>query len=110
PLLARSDAPVEPVDAHTRRRAVRAALGHESFDILLSGGTVVDGGVGRLRQADVGLVGPLIASVHEPGTRRDAATVHSCTDRLVAPGLVDMHVHFESSMLDPTGYCRVICP
>ena len=39
------------------------------FDMLLTGGTLVDVGCGEMRPADIGLVGPLIASVHEPGAR-----------------------------------------
>ncbi|HEV7524898.1 MAG TPA: adenine deaminase C-terminal domain-containing protein [Acidimicrobiia bacterium] len=102
----RNDA-VEPA---TRARAVAAAQGAEPFDLLLSGGTVVDVGCGELRAADVGIVGPLVASVHEPGTRTDALDVVDCTGRFVAPGYIDMHVHFESSMLTPGGYTEAVLP
>ena len=33
------------------------------FDLLIAGGTVADMATGELRAADVGIVGPLIASV-----------------------------------------------
>ncbi len=100
----------EPVDPTVRRRAVDAARGAEPFDLLLSGGTVVDVGTGELRPADVGLVGPLIASVHPTGSRADALAVHDISGRYLAPGLVDMHVHFESSMLTPGPYAEAVCP
>jgi len=57
----------DPVDPAVRARAVAAAQGREPFDLLLAGGTVVDVGCGELRAADVGIVGPLVASVHERG-------------------------------------------
>jgi adenine deaminase len=102
----RNDA-VEPA---VRARAVAAAQGREPFDLLLAGGTVVDVGCGELRAADVGIVGPLVASVHERGSRTDALDVVDCTGRFVAPGFIDMHVHFESSMLTPGGYTEAVCP
>ncbi len=100
----------DPVDPVVRERAIAAAQGREPFDLLLHGGTLVDVGCGELRPADVGIVGPLIASVHETGARGDALDVIDCTGRFVAPGLIDLHVHFESSMLTPGGYAEAVCP
>jgi len=100
----------DDVEASVRARAVAAAQGKVPFDLLLSGGTVVDVGCGEMRSADVGIVGPLIASVHERGSRADALDVIDCAGRFVAPGFVDMHVHFESSMLTPGGYAEAVCP
>jgi adenine deaminase len=101
---------IDPVDAAVRRRAIKAARGEEPFDLLLAGGTVVDVGVGELRPADVGIVGPLVASVHEPGSRTDALDVMDVTGKYLAPGYLDLHVHFESSMLTPGGYCQAVLP
>ncbi len=96
----------DPVDPVIRNRAVAAARGLEPFDVLLVGATVVDVGTGELRPADVGLVGPLIASVHAPGHRTDALDTVDVAGRFLAPGFIDMHVHFESSMLTPGGLRR----
>ncbi len=100
----------DPIDPEVRSRAMAAAHGHAPFDLLLTGGTIVDVGTGELRPADVGIVGPVIASVHTPGTRSDAATSFDCTDRYVAPGFMDLHVHTESAMLTPGGYAEAVCP
>jgi len=100
----------EAVDQVLRRRAVDAARGAGPFDLLLTGGSVVDVGTCEVRPADVGLVGSLIASVHPSGSRTDALDVFDATGRFVAPGLIDMHVHFESSMLTPGAYASAVCP
>src|SRR5215471_17563081 len=100
----------DPVDIAIRKRAVAAAQGNEPFDLLLTGGTLVDVGCGELRPTDVGIVGPVVASVHEPGTRTDALDAIDCRERFLAPGFVDVHVHFESSMLTPGAYAAAICP
>ncbi|MCU1466431.1 MAG: Adenine deaminase [Actinomycetia bacterium] len=100
----------DDVEPSVRARAVAAAQGLQPFDLLLTGGTVVDVGCGELRAADVGIVGPLVASVHGRGARTDALEHIDCTDRFIAPGFIDMHVHFESSMLTPGGYAEAVCP
>jgi adenine deaminase len=100
----------DPVAPSVRARAVAAARGRQPFDLLLTGGTVVDVGCGELRPADVGVVGPIIASVHESGSRRDGAAVFDCSGRWIAPGFMDLHVHFESSMLTPGTYAEAVCP
>lgn len=102
--------PIDPVDASLRHRAIAAAQGAEPFDLLLTGGTLVDVGCGELRAADVGVVGSIVASVHQPGTRTDALDALDCTGRYVAPGLIDLHVHFESSMLTPGTYAEAVAP
>ncbi len=95
-------------DAVLRTRAVAAARGDAPFDVLISGGTLVDVVTGELRPADIGLVGPLIASVHPTGSRQDAAQVLDATGGYVAPGLIDTHMHIESSMVTPASYAAAV--
>lgn len=95
-------------DAVLRTRAVAAARGDTPFDVLISGGTLVDVVTGELRPADIGLVGPLIASVHPTGSRQDAAQVLDATGGYVAPGLIDTHMHIESSMVTPASYAAAV--
>lgn len=100
----------DPVDPALRARAVQAARGSAPFDLLLAGGTVVDVATGELRAADVGIVGPLIASVHPPGTREDAASVEDVAGRFLAPGFIDSHLHYESSLMAPADYAATVVP
>ncbi|CDZ25948.1 adenine deaminase [Neorhizobium galegae] len=93
-----------------RDRAVTAARGDAPFDILISGGTLVDMVTGELRPADIGLVGPVIASVHETGSRSDAAEIVDATGAFISPGLIDTHMHIESSMVTPATYAGAVLP
>jgi adenine deaminase len=93
-----------------RDRAVTAARGDAPFDILITGGTLVDVATGELRPADIGIVGPLIASVHERGARSDARELIDATGTFVSPGLIDTHMHIESSMVTPAAYAEVVVP
>jgi adenine deaminase len=102
--------PADLADTALRDRAVRAARGLAPFDLLIAGGTVVDVMTGELRAADVGVVGPLIASVHPRGQRTDARVTHDTAGCFVAPGLIDTHVHIESSMVTPRRYAETVLP
>ncbi len=97
-------------EAALRNRAVDAARGVAPFDILITGGTLVDVVTGELRPADIGLVGPLIASVHTPGSRSDAGEIIDATGAFVSPGLIDTHMHVESSMVTPATYAAAVVP
>jgi adenine deaminase len=99
-----------PPRLHARRDAVAAAQGLRPFDVLVVNGTVLDVGTCELRPADVGIAGELISSVHPTGTRADATRVVDARGEVVCPGFVDMHVHFESSMLTPASYAAAVCP
>jgi adenine deaminase len=37
-------------------------------------------------------------------------TEHDCTDLFIIPGLIDSHVHIESSLLAPQEYARLVAP
>ncbi|AIR65105.1 adenine deaminase [Cedecea neteri] len=94
--------------ADLRRRAVKAALGETPFDLLLINGRVVDMATGEIREADVGIVGTLIASVHPRGSREDAEQIHDLAGNYLSPGLMDTHVHVESSHLPPARYAEIV--
>ena len=103
----------EPADLNTpelRARAVAAARGDQPFDLLITGGRLVDMVTGRIRAADIGIVGPLIASVHAPGNRNDAAQTIDAEGCFLSPGLIDMHMHIESSMVTPAIYTEAVLP
>lgn len=99
---------MSPLSPSLRRRAVQAALGEIPFDRLLVNGRVIDMVTGEIRAADIGIVGPLIASVHPCGQFSAARSVDCLAERLVAPGLIDTHVHVESAHLVPAHYAQTV--
>lgn len=103
----------EPADLNDpvlRARAVTAARGDAPFDMLITGGRLLDAVTGLIRQADVGLVGTLIASVHPPASRTDAVETIDASGGILTPGLIDTHMHVESSMVTPAEYASVVLP
>ncbi|NTF66421.1 adenine deaminase [Rhizobium rhizogenes] len=104
---------LEPGDLNApelRARAVAAARGDAPFDLLIAGGRLVDMVTGQIRAADIGVVGPLIASVHAPGSRTNAAETIDASGCFLSPGLIDTHMHIESSMLTPALYAEAVLP
>ena len=97
-------------DPALRARAIQAARGLVPFDVLITGAMLADVATGELRAADIGLVGALIASVHPPGSRTDAAQLVDARGQIAAPGLIDTHLHIESSMVTPRRYAETIVP
>ena len=97
-------------DSALRDHAVAAARGEAPFDLLITGATIADVAIGETRAADIGICGPLIASVHENGVREDAVEKLDAAGLIAAPGLIDSHMHIESSMVTPEIYAAAVLP
>lgn len=101
-------------DAALRDHAVAAARGHEPFELLITGGMIFDAVTGETRTADIGIVGGLIASVHTGGHNdgqcKNARTCINATGLIAIPGLIDTHMHIESSMVTPARYADAVLP
>ena len=71
-----------------------------AFDLVIRGGTVVDGtGAPRVR-ADVGVVVDRIAAVGDLSAAVESAReVVEAAGRVIAPGFIDVHVHSEIALL-----------
>jgi adenine deaminase len=100
----------EAFDMSLRLRAIASAQGKEPFDLLLVGARVLDVATLELREADIGIVGAMIASVHPRGQHSQARETHDLSGLVMAPGLIDAHVHFESSHMLPHHYAAVVVP
>ncbi|MET0899475.1 MAG: amidohydrolase family protein [Mycobacterium sp.] len=73
------------------------------FDLKITGGTVVDGTGGDRYLADIGVKDGRIVEVRRrdaggPGLDGDAATTIDATDRVVTPGFVDIHTHYDGQV------------
>ncbi|HZO08088.1 MAG TPA: amidohydrolase family protein, partial [Myxococcota bacterium] len=68
-------------------------------EIALRGGTLVDGSGAPARRADVGISGGRVAEI---GPRVAGAREIDASGRLVAPGFIDLHTHYDPQVLwDP---------
>ena len=66
------------------------------YDLLIAGGTVIDGTGSAPYRADVAIAGDRIVRVSRSPLERDSATrVIDATGRVVAPGFIDLHAHLD---------------
>ena len=78
-----------------------------SFDLIIRGGTVIDGTRAPRFEADVGLKGGRIAAIGDLGGKQTAREIDA-SGRIVAPGFIDSHTHDDSAVLvDPNMTCKV---
>jgi N-acyl-D-aspartate/D-glutamate deacylase len=66
-----------------------------THDLLIAGGTVVDGTGAPARRADVVIDAGIVTAVVEPGSAPEAAQTIDATGLLVTPGFVDIHTHYD---------------
>ena len=64
-----------------------------SFDIVIRGGTVLDGRGGEPRLADVGVAGERIAAIERSLDGMEAGRTLDAAGLAVAPGFIDIHAH-----------------
>jgi dihydroorotase len=63
------------------------------YDLLISGGEVIDPGSGLRGRLDVGIAGGKIAEVAPSLRGEDARKTINAKGRLITPGLIDVHAH-----------------
>jgi adenine deaminase len=90
------------------QRRVRVALGQEPGDLLLTGGSVVNVFTARIEPANVVVCDGSIAAVG-PG-HWPARETRDVSGKFILPGLIDSHMHLESTLLMPAELARVLLP
>jgi len=91
------------------RRVVDVAAGRCEGDLLLRGGSVLNVFDGSIERADVLIAGALVAAVGDL-TGASAARIEDVSGAFLAPGLIDGHVHIESSLVTPARYAEAVLP
>ncbi len=94
------------MDARSYKQLLAVARGDAEADLVLANARVVDVFGGRVAFGDVAVVSGRIAGVG----RYQGRTVEDLEGRYLAPGLIDAHVHLESSMVRPAEYARAVVP
>ena len=97
---------VEPLSRMTRRLA-DVASGRTEPDLVIAGARVLSTYSDRILPGrEVWIAGGRIAAVRPAGTHRGGAARFDAGGGLIAPGLVDPHLHIESSMVTACAYAE----
>ena len=89
------------------RRLLAAARGDESSDLLLENARLLNVFSAEIYETAIAISGSRIAGLG-PGYRAKRSL--DLEGRFVAPGLIDAHVHIESSMVPPRAFARMVLP
>jgi adenine deaminase len=83
------------------------AKGELPADLLLSNAKIINVFTGEIEDGNIAICGDRIAGV---GDYHQAKEVVDVGGRYIAPGLINGHIHPESSMLDIGQYARAVVP
>jgi adenine deaminase len=86
---------------------ISVAKGKLPADLILANAKVINVFSGEIEPGNVAIYGDRIAGV---GDYTQAKEVLNLQDKYIAPGLINGHIHPESSMLDIGQYARAVVP
>src|SRR3990170_4654757 len=88
------------------KERIRIASGEGKVDLLIKNGRVVDVFSGQIEKKDVAIYGGMIIGFGEYRSRE----VIDVEGDFLCPGLIDGHVHLESSMVTVPEFARAVLP
>ena len=83
------------------------ARGDAPADVLLANCKIVNVFSGEIEEADIALIGDRIAGIGRGYASRETVDLRGA---YVAPGLIDAHVHIESSLCTPPQFASAVVP
>ncbi len=86
---------------------IPVARGDEPADLILTNARVVNVFTGEIDETNIAIAGGYIAGL---GDYEQARETIDLAGAYVAPGLIDAHMHMESSMLPPPQFARLAVP
>ena len=87
-----------------RTALLAAARGDEPADLVLKGGFVFNGFTGEREVGDVAIIGDTIAGIGSYNGKKEL----DVTGKYVTPGLMDAHLHIESTMVAPRELAKIL--
>jgi adenine deaminase len=96
----------EAIPAETRARLIEVARGDAPADTLIKNARLVNVRSGEIHEADIAIFAGRVAGFgnYEAHETIDVEGQHVC------PGLIDAHVHIESSMVTVPEFARAVVP
>lgn len=87
-----------------KQRIIRAAAGTEIADLVLKHANYVSVFSGEVKKADIAIAEGLIVGIGEYSGREEI----DMSDKIVCPGLLDAHIHLESSLVKPAEFAKAV--
>lgn len=88
------------------KKYIDVAAGRVKADIVLKNAAFLNTFTGKVENGDIAIAGDRIAGIGS----YEGQTEYDFSRLVVTPGLIDSHVHIESSMLPPEDYASLVVP
>ena len=85
---------------------IDAAIGNKKAETVLKNGSFVNVFTGEIVRADIAIEGGKIVGFGE----YEGETEYDISGKIAVPGLIDAHVHIESSQLSPEEFAKLVLP
>lgn len=92
--------------ADQTKRIIEAASGQKPADLVLKGASYVNVFTHEISSGDIAIAEGRIAGIGEYSGMTEA----DVSGLLVLPGLIDAHIHLESSLVTPSEFAKVVLP
>ncbi len=92
------------------QRRIKIARGQQPADLVLRNARLVNVCSGECYPADIALADGLVVGIGVPGDGYHGHQERDLQGRWLAPGLIDGHMHIESTMLLLSEFTRIITP
>lgn len=91
------------------KNTIETGLGQHKCDLRLENVKLVNVFSGEIYETSIHIKNKRIVSI-SPDAKLEAETVMDCGGKYAVPGLIDSHMHFESTMLSPEALASVVVP
>ncbi len=91
-------------------RAIRACMGEIPFDTAICDVQLINVFTDEIQAVDIGIAGDQFAYVGRFHKEHRALQTIDGRGRFAAPGLIDSHMHLESSMMTPAAFAAAVLP
>ena len=85
---------------------IDAAGGVTQADLVLKNGNILNVFTGEIEKGDIAVKDGVIVGIGSYSGREEI----DVTDKYICPGLIDGHIHIESSMLSPAEFAKAVIP
>jgi adenine deaminase len=92
------------------QRKITLAKGQEKVDLVIKNMRIVNVVSGEIHQTDVAIADGTFVGFGEGYAAAAAKQLYNAQERYMCPGLIDGHIHIESTFLSPGEFCNVVAP
>lgn len=91
------------------KHTIETGLGRHPCDLRLEHVQLVNVFSGEIYPTDIHIAGGRVVSI-DPDCKLESREILDCGGKYAVPGLIDCHMHFESTMLSPEALASVVVP